>query len=540
MQKKRYRESDKVIVGVLVVAVFLRILHSVPIDGSLLVSSDFSVHLFRVWYFSEYGFEWWNKFWYGGYPFLLYYSPLLYFLSGALSWFIGPVLSIKVISDVAYIVSPILAYMFFREIGVNRILSATSVLFFSVFPVYPYYLFKGSFASLFAIPFLLLGWKYALRYSTTGSISSLLISSVFISLGFLSHAFTAAVFTASVVLFLLVEKQMLPRIWKVLILSSIIPVLWFFPVVFSRGYMSPAFGFSIPTGIPSLENVSSGYIFLLFVLFALILPILLRSFGWRKGFLSSVLFLVMLVLFSTYKRPLLLIPVFLAPVLAWGLRERRTAVLSGFVFLGLLVSFFLISPRLEAFPVPPDVPVEGRVLCLPVGKCFGDGLFVAEAVFPMKGKEVITGWFPQSQSARKLEYLKKLSEPFNVSQTEYYSLLRSGWINAVVVRKNSGYESYFLGTIFRKVYEDENFIVFSPKKMFDYVEGGDFKVKRDKSRIVLLGFCEGGRVVVKESYHPLWKAEINGLKTKIDESEHGFMELYVERGPCKIVLSFNR
>jgi uncharacterized membrane protein YfhO len=310
----------------------------------------------------------------------------------------------------------------------------------------------------------------------------------------------------------------------------------------------------MPT-LPSLENlvipqeVAYTLFFLAIVLGLLVIKNLYTLKECRAFLLVFILFSI-LTAFLSYKRPIFFLPIYASIILAYASfsKNKFTKSFAVFCIVILFFSFFTLKPKYREKFELPTISEEGRVICMPVSTCLGErALYMAEVLLPMQGKEVITGWFPQSQSPKKLFYEKLLSSPLKLTDESYYELLRRGYVNTIIVKKDfhALVEYFNTSKLFEKIYENEGFVVFSPKERFSYLELNgkplQAKIQKLKDRILIETECgESGILLIKESYHPGWRAWINGKSAKIEEDEYGFMKIPVKKGKCKIVLKFFR
>ncbi len=539
----------------LLVSVLIRFIHIFPLNKLFIAGSDFSVHFFRVWYIAEYGFTNWNYFWYGGYPFLYYYPPLPYFITGFIARVIDSVIAFKLISNIVFLLSPICFFLLVKELGLPKKTIYISTFIFSVFPIYPYYLFKGSFATSFALPFLLLGWAYLMKYLKDSKYRHFLLSSVLFALGFLSHHFSFFIFTGMMLLYFLFSKRkFILKTIKILLTSLVFSIWWLFLMIKNIKYSSSGFAFSIPS-LPPLENllIPQEIFYLLFFILSVLGLYLLKE-TWKiknsRGFIIVFLISTILTLFFVYKRPVFFIPIYFSIVLGYSIISKNKIVKPIFITLLFIITTAFFSINSQNYTESVSIPIpenEGRVICLPVGTCLGKTLHLSQVVLPMHGKEVIGGWFPQSQSQKKLGYLKKIYDPLKSSKKDYYNLLREGYVNTIIVRKNTQeLVDYFnSSSLFKKIYENQNFVVFVPNEKFSYLELNEKpfygKIEKNRDMIKIDAFCkEDGILLIKESFHPGWEAKINNKKVGIHENKYGFITLNVSKGSCNILLEFSR
>lgn len=543
---------------VLASILLLRLLFSFPLNNEYILASDFFSHFFKVWYVSRYGITDWNYFWYGGYPFLYYYSPLSYIITGYLAKITNPIIAYKLISDIIFIFTPFIFYLLTIELGIYKKQALFSTFIFSIFPIYSYYMYKGAFPTHFSLPFLLLGWLFFMKYLKTCKKRKFILSLFFFTIALLTHHFSFFIFTLMIFSYLIFKDKKIHFSFVFIIFLTFLMCSWFILPVFLNCKHASSFISLVAPTIPRLENLTIPqelFYALTFFVIAFGLVILKDIYKIRncRPFLNTFILFSIITLFFSYKRPIYFLPIYASIVLGYMAfsKIKIIKIFTIFSIAVLIFSFIVIKPKyveIKNIKLPQNIYEEGRVICLPVGSCLGKKAFHMEGVlFPMNGKEVITGLFPQSQSPKKILYEKLISNPLNLSQHFYYTLLREGFVNTIIVNKDSkAFLEYFNNSgLFEKIYEDKKFLVFSPREKFSYIELNKkplkCKVKKLKNKILIETFCEdNGILLIKESYHPAWKAWINGQKVKIKESKYGFMEIPVEKGECKIILKFSR
>lgn len=536
--------------------VLIRLIWCFPLNNEFIVGSDFSSHFFKVWYLSEFGVNDWNPLWYGGYSFLYYYPPISYLATHLLSKLTSPIISFKIISNFAFLIAPLVFFIFLRELGINKKLSIFASFIFSIFPIYPYYLLKGSFPTIFTFPLLILASIFYIKYLKKTSLRYMLLSVMFFSFALLSHTISFIIFTSMFLVFTIFNKKLsFAKLVKITFFSFVFSTPWLFPMIFGISYSSSNFSLSLPS-LPSLENfiVPEIYIYILFfaaATFFMVLVINVLKIAYLRPFVFVTLIFFLFILFFSYKRPVFFLPIFGVVILAHGIITKRkiikcfSIILITLIFLTSLFirpSFFIASEK-EFY----SKLVEGRSICLPVAICSEKGLYTEELLLAMHKKQVITGWFPQSQSQTKLKYFAMLSNPLEKNQSTYYNLLREGFVNNIIVNKNyKEIVNYFNSSeLFEKIFENENFVVFSPKEKFSYVELNgknlDGVIERKNDEILINTFCkEEGKILIKESFHPGWEIYLNGKYVEAKQSQHGFIEIPASKGKCEIKMVFEK
>ena len=269
-----------------------------------------------------------------------------------------------------------------------------------------------------------------------------------------------------------------------------------------------------------------------------------------RPYVFTTLIFGVVALFSPYKRFLFLLPIFGNVAVSYSIistNKLSKLFLSVIAFVFLILSLSLRPSYYEVSQTSISfLPYlrEGRSIC------FTDEIDICHfqsVYFPQQNREVIAGAFPQSQSKAKRSYLVNLFNPTKINQTEYLALLKAGFITNIIINKNlSKHVNYFrsFGS-FEKIYEDERFIIFSPKDRFSYLElnGKNIisKVEKRKDEIYIHTLCnESGTLLIKESFHPGWRIYLNGRMVKAKENKFGFILINAKRGSCIIKMVFDK
>jgi hypothetical protein len=202
----------------------------------------------------------------------------------------------------------------------------------------------------------------------------------------------------------------------------------------------------------------------------------------------------------------------------------------------------------------PSLPIDGRVIYLPAINAFkqsegelkrGYSLFLS----PIKGNENILETYGLSfeLGPQRVKYLGEIARPLEYNQSEYYNLLKEGWVNYIVVNKNSGeIIEYFENSDYFKLYnETESFFIFETHPKSSYIEINNesiynVELKKQNDNIFFNFTCETGTLKIKEGYHQNWNSELNSKEIKLNSNEYGFIETYInDTGLCSMKLSFS-
>ena len=109
-------KEDKVILLVLAAILLIKFFSSFPLDNKTIPGgTDVAHFLTNTWYIATYGMTKWNYFWYGGFPFMRYYPPLTFLLTGGLARAVGVLMAYKFVNDLFMVLIPVSFYFFMRE-----------------------------------------------------------------------------------------------------------------------------------------------------------------------------------------------------------------------------------------------------------------------------------------------------------------------------------------------------------------------------------------------------------------------------------------
>lgn len=555
--KIRKTLSKNIVFVALALAVIGRLVVSYPLNTNLLEGTDFTAHIPKIWYlaneYEKYGE--WNPYWYGGYPIFKYYSPLSYYMAGFLAFFMNDIIAYKIVINVFFLLAPIVFYLFIRDFKLSNAQKAVGILVFSFFITNIYYFWNNAFPTLVNMPFLILTWLFAKKFAEGKGKKSLVFASLFVGLSILIHQLTAF-FNL-----LLIFSWILIKYRKILILpimlGSLISSFWLFPFLFE--FEKSVIRFPEISGF--INNIIyhigfSGLILLSAFLFGL------SIFSFRekteKHFLAILAIILLVVLFSQQYRIIALIPIPLAVFIAQIYNKKIILPIFALiiVFAVLFYSYHAFSfSGHEAWEVPS---AESRIIylppsyefCLPEEKCYK---FSYSSYLPLKkNQQIINGWFQESQRIGKLKntkdpYLEKISRPLEMQGFEYYSLLKAGFVNTVVVNKfYPEYVSYFSNsTYFKKINESEHFIVFELNPIFSYVEINglpiNYSIIRGNNKISLKLDCYAGNLTIKESYDINWKLYLNNKQIDYDVNEYGFIKTKInKKGKCEVIMNYQK
>ena len=151
---------------------------------------DTNSHLFKILYISKYGlFLSWCHAWYGGYPFLLFYPPLSYYMAAVVAPN-NPVLSLKAISILFFSVTPSSVYFLAKNLDFNKKESILAAFLLGISPVFIMnLLYYGRYPNVIAFPLICLGLGTFLQTYKKGS--SFVIPGLVMGLLILIHHLSA-------------------------------------------------------------------------------------------------------------------------------------------------------------------------------------------------------------------------------------------------------------------------------------------------------------------------------------------------------------
>jgi len=115
-----------------------------------------------------------------------------------------------------------------------------------------------------------------------------------------------------------------------------------------------------------------------------------------------------------------------------------------------------------------------------------------------------------------------------MSQNEYYEILNDGWINYVVLDKNSEFFDCFnKSDKFNFNYFDNGYSIFEIVPKSTYVEINNKSILANVTKlndeIIIDMKCEPGAVTVKETYDEGWGGKLNGKDIVLKENNYGFI-----------------
>lgn len=530
---------------VLAFCLILRALYSIPLDGSLPGGVDTASHLFKAWSISEFGLTYWSPHWYLGFPLISHYPPLLYLIAGSLGRLIDHLLAYKILLDLFFISSPLAFLSLLREIEPDNKVRSLALLIFSLSPIYIYYLYDGRHPAMAALFFGLLFWKYLISYEKTASAKDLIASSFMLALGILTHHLTSLFVIIAVFGYYITNKKCLIVTAKTSAIAFLISSPWSLPFLFggfgnnATRVVSPSLEMAFATQVISSSYVHA-YSHPMTPFFVLALGIVLVYFSFvhlRKGvdsFVFSLAVLIVSLFVFSYNRAFIVMPIPLAILAARGMRGTGKPFIAILALL-LIGSYHMVQ---VSFPYPdvPLMPQNERVVFLT--KISENAPYYESYLIPYGGAFYALGWHPESQTPEKTAYNRLLETP--KSPEGLYSLMEAGGVGYVA--GNDNLKDFLAYSKSFKLKETRGGIsVFEAIPKPSYAENNGKAVEMMKGLDVIKGTfqCERGEIIIKESFHPSWQAEINGKRVDIGKTGYGLIQIEnANEGRCDIELRY--
>ena len=192
----------------------------------------------------------WCRYWYCGFPFLLFYPPLSYLLAFTLALTgIPPILSYKIVESFFYVVAPFTIYFLARNLNLSRRESYVAALGFNLIPsVMSNFVFWDRYPTIVAVPLFALLSAFLVRYLKNERFKDLVLTTLTFSLLLLTHHYSAfCAFLAAFIIclsYLLLKRNrvILKRIIKLAVftgvVSSLLALFWLAPFLNFSNYLS--------------------------------------------------------------------------------------------------------------------------------------------------------------------------------------------------------------------------------------------------------------------------------------------------------------
>ncbi len=535
-----------------------------PISNSLVPydSSDFSAHIFKIWFVSENNLSGWNPYWYGGSTLFKQYPPLAYLIPASFTS-TGLYLSYYIFFDIVWLMIPLALFIFFKNFNLTKIQTSVALIISSMFPGSLVFFRNSNLpfitSFLFSILFLIY-FKKSIENKTNWTKPAVLLISVL-----LSHILMAGLLYLSVIVWFLStypNKQKIYSLLPIFIIPVLIVSFWYIP--FSYGIysgregglsvVSDPIGYTTFTANQRLETMGIPTEIFLFFAAATTLSILATFIEFRsklfRQFLPWLLIAALLFTILDYKRIVILMPIPISMLVCLNLNKKHLHI---FTALLIISSILVFSSFSMSFRQTAEYPETGnRVVFYDEEKtCHGCSFF--SAYLPaIKGNEIINGWLPQSQNTNSLfekrgPFLKEIMDPISISHDEFNKLAKASMLNYIVVSSNSTeILDYFRKNVaFSFLKEENGFSIFKSKEDFSYIEIDSKQVKTDvkkfNSKITALFDCSPGTLTIKETYDKDWKIKINGGQNPYRINDYGFIESDLKiAGECTLEMYYQQ
>ena len=185
---------------VLLIAILFAVLSRVyffpsPLNENLPDGTGQGDYLHYISMFSTHSIGEWDFSWPGGLPFLTFYPPLSFYLSGLLSGLLGVIISFKTVFMLFFALTPVAFYMLLQEFNLNIKEKTIALLIFSFTFYFNAIIAVGmQFAFIVALFFSILFLKYFIKLVRTENKTALLLASLFLGLTMLSHTIITLLF----------------------------------------------------------------------------------------------------------------------------------------------------------------------------------------------------------------------------------------------------------------------------------------------------------------------------------------------------------
>ena len=592
-------KADKVLLICLAAVFLVKFFAGFPLDNTTIPGgTDVAHFLTNTWYVATHGLTKWNYYWYGGFPFLRYYPPLAFLITGSLAKVLGVLLAYKFVNNLFLALTPLAFYLFIREFKLSKEKEIIALLTFSFIPIFAYFFVDGRYPTIINVFFTLLYWKFLKRSLDDQNLNrnqdrnlknqklkgrkltiyNISIAALLLSLSLITHHTTTFLFIIASTAWAFIYKTNFETLKKLLaigILTLALTAWWSAPFFLetittekSGLYLRAVGGIYVSDIISRLKTsvlqyyASSFEPYLLIGVAAFMSVLSLLALTKYKDkttrdFVLLLVFIVLMILVIKYERSIVFasIPISFIAAEGLGVLKKKLRIVVSILFILLLAaSYFLIRPQMFEVPEYPNIPKDGRVIFFPLGAEYKQNEmemknYYSVILSPMNGQENIRGWHDESQfvgksASSKVSYLNDVGNPLNETKENYYNLLKAAYINYVVVNKNAPeIVNYFKNPKFKEIFSDEMFVAYeiNPKATYVEVSGQPVQssVEKNGDMIEINTTCQKGNIVVKESYHQMWQATINDSPQKVYFNDYGFMKLNSDfDGNCKIVLRF--
>ena len=573
-------KTKTILLITLLFCIAARAVNSYPLDNSYPAGTDTSIHVSRSWVFEKFGLVKWNYYEEGGLPQMNFYAPLSYILTSFVGKFFGTIIAYKIIIDCFFLIASVAFFFLLKEFGLDDRKAAIALFFFSLMPVYSYYMADGRFATVVSFTFVIVAWLFLKKSLDKKGFKYIFLSSLAFSASILSSQIIGFISFLIIFLWLIFHRfdfKNLKKFIYISLLALLFSAWWLAPYAVDTINASSGSQnlFIKKPDITNFKNDMLSRIGLLgvfasdwaaifvFAFLSITAVLCLASlteikFKTNREFILLAVAIVAMSLVLSFKRIFIFLPIPLSIVVAYGVEKLkgfcRISALAVLV-LFLILSFFVIRPNVIYNPVFPQLPKDGRFIFLGnETKYYGDAVYrFYYMLSTMQGNENIQGWYVSEQqsfgysslySMNKLKYGNQLLNFSEGNQDNYYEIMKAGWVNYIVFDTGDAkFTKFFNSSKFKMYSMDKSFTILEvlPKAKYVGVNGEDVDASFEKGRdvIAINMACNPGKITIKERFDKDWLASVNGMNVVISENEYGFMEFEnSQSGPCKVILTY--
>ncbi|MFX1518798.1 MAG: 6-pyruvoyl-tetrahydropterin synthase-related protein [Promethearchaeota archaeon] len=373
---------------------------------------DTNSHLFKVLYLSKYGLSVpWCHAWYAGYPFLLFYPPISYYLAAGVSTGSSALLSFKVVSILFFCATPFSIYYLARNLNFNEKESLLAAFFVGMSPVFIMnLLYYGRFPNVVAFPLVCLALgAFIHSYKKSGSF---VIPALIMGFLVLIHHLSAFIGFFLILLFSIFEiirshnLKIVRLISLVTLVALAIGAVWIIPFIANINYYGQFFNPSMP--ILSLKFLLRFYISMIgfshiILSMGLLLMILFYRMSPREGNKVRVLF--MFVFFA----------IIIIYTLYAFLGNGFTVTIKHLLLILICVTFILLIYLLPQF--------TEYSLNLDINIIFSAGWFILFFWLTLGPRAILFAIFPLSQALDILRFMLYASIPVSLLGARMFLIL---------------------------------------------------------------------------------------------------------------------
>jgi len=574
-------KTKTILLITLLFCIAARAVNSYPLDNSYPAGTDTSIHVSRSWVFEKFGLVKWNYYEEGGLPLMNFYAPLSYILTSFVGKFFGIIIAYKIIIDCFFLIASVAFFFLLKEFGLDDRKAAIALFFFSLTPVYPYYVADGRFATVVSFTFAIVAWLFLKKSLDGKGFKYMFLSSLAFSASILSSQIIGFISFLIIFLWLIfhrIDAKSLKKFIFISLLTFLFSAWWLVPYavdtinassgsqnLFVKSPNIAGFKDEMLARIGLLgvfvSDWAAVFIFAFLGITAVLCLVSLTEikFKTNREFILLAIATVAISLVLSFKRIFIFLPIPLSIVVAYGVEKLKgfyKITVLALLVLFLISSFFVIRPNVVYNPTFPQLPKDGRFIFLGNETKYYDRDIVYRFYYllsTMQGNENIQGWYASEQqsfgysslySLNKIKYGNQLMNFTDGNRDNYYEIMKAGWVNYIIFDTGDAkFTKFFNSSKFKAYSKDEKFTIMEivPKTKYMQLNGEDVDASFEKGRdvITINMACNPGKITVKERFDKGWKTSVNGMNVVVSENEYGFMEFEnSQSGPCKIVLTY--